>query len=130
MIDMKGSELPISTLIIIVIALIVLLAVVAIFFGPYNITKYGAELETARTNACNMLQGMNCIPNPWEVQISNFDANKDGVNNGGTENVAPGSCGVAPVGNDNLARLCLCYYNIPPGNLANDCNEKVCRCPE
>jgi len=127
MIDMKGSELPINTLIIIVIALIVLLACIAIFFGPYNITKYGAELETARTNACNMLQGMNCIPKPWEVQISNFDANKDGVNNGGTEGVAPGSCSG---GNDNLARLCLCYYNIAAASLESDCKIKVCRCPE
>ena len=123
---MKGAELPINTLIIIVIALIILVAVIAIFFGPYNTTKYGTELQTAATNACNILQSMNCVPKPWEIQINSFDANKNGVNDGGTEAAAPAAC---EGGSDNLARLCLCYYNIAAATLENDCKTKVCRCP-
>jgi len=123
---MKGAELPINTLIVIVLGVIILVAVIAIFFGPYFQTAGGVNLETAKSNACNMLASLRCNVNTYTIQINNFDANKDGSKNPGEELAYPPSC-LPAGGYDNLARLCICYYGITDEDA---CIHTVCNCPE
>jgi len=128
---MKGAELPINTLIIIVIALTILLAVIAIFFGVFNKAKPGVDLETAKSNACQMYNSIQCYTNPKDFAVSNFDADKDGIvgtaeaTNPWAWNIA--ECGTTNDKKDTLGALCSCYYGI---NIDTDCKTKVCNCPE
>ena len=134
---MKGAELPINTLIIIVIGITVLLAAIAIFFGVFNPVRGGVNLETAKSNACQMLTSLGCNVDPNTITISNFDADKDGNTvDAGTENggnviwTALVACSIHNpddgVYGDNLASLCHCWYGI---SSEKDCKEKVCGCP-
>lgn len=124
---MKGAELPINTLIIIVIALVILIAVIAIFFGVYNPSKEGINLEAAKSNACQMLASMNCGVSPASIIINNFDADKDGtVGDIGTWTWGD-SCSPSPAADgDNLASLCACQYSINTNDA--DCRKTVCGC--
>lgn len=121
---MKGAELPINTLIVIIIALAVLIAVIAIFYNVVNPSKNSIDLGTAKSNACQMLVSLNCDVSPASIAVNNFDANKDDEILGGIEDSYANSCDHG--GNDNLARLCVCYYNMNEA----DCKTKVCNCPE
>jgi len=130
---MKGMELPISTLVIIIVCIAVLLAVIMFFFGGYAQGSKAVNLETARSVACQKLASMNCDPNinPASIQVVDFDADKDGqTNNPGSG--ATGPCDTTSRG-DNLAMLCVCYYGIaitgpadPVGN--PKCKKQVCNC--
>ncbi len=120
---MKGMELPISTMVIIVIAVIVLVAMIALLSGVWPSTPQTMTLETAKDNACSLMASTGCSLSPSSIAINNFDANKDEILNGGVEGLYPPSC--FPVaGNDNLARLCLCYYSADETN----CKENICGC--
>lgn len=118
---MKGVELPISTLVIVVLALIILLGILALFFGVWTPGSTGISLEAAKNNACQMLLSTGC-GSPGTIAINGFDANKDGTQSAGTENSYPATCSG---GNDNLARLCRCWY----GADESDCRTQICNCP-
>jgi len=125
---MKGVELPINVMVIIVICVIVLLAIVALFFGVWNPFKITTTLETAKNNACQMLVSIGCH-HPENIAVRDFDANKNGtVNDAGGIGSEPwvynDNCPGTAGSGDNLATLCRCYYNIQS---STDC-EKLCGC--
>ena len=122
---MKGMELPVNTLIILVIAIIVLIAIVAFFWGVYDPSKQGMNLETAKTNACMMLNNLGCGVDTSTIAISGFDANKNGVLG---DLGADGVC--TQGGGDNLHMLCKCYYGISGNSEEEDCKTVICNCPK
>lgn len=136
---MKAMELPISTLIIVIIAVLLFLALLALFNGVWNPNKGSMDRETAKNNACQMLVSMSCITMPQNIVIHDFDANNNGIQNeiGGIfdpnndgiwvpNDAAPRTnCGSGATSGDNLATLCLCYYNIPD-NVT--CRQTLCGC--
>jgi len=132
MIIMKGLELPISTTVILVIALVILLAVLTLFFNIWTPGAGGVTLQAATTNACQMLVSTGCR-NPDSVLISDFDANKDGTmeegtnwNWGGYIAVPSSYCGsTATLSKDNLAALCACHYHKDE----TECKTNICNCP-
>lgn len=117
---LKGVELPINVMIIVTLALIVLIAIIALFFGVWNPGKGSITLEVAKNNACQMLISLGCDDiDPASISINDFDANKDGNLIGGAGTLSnPWSSSKdcssgSNVGSskDNLATLCLCYYS-------------------
>jgi len=125
---MKAVELPINVMVIIVICVIVLLAIVALFFGVWNPGKGSITLEAAKNNACQMLVSMGCPSNPESISVRDFDANRNGMVNdaGGIAWNAGTDCGLsATTSGDNLASLCVCYYNLLD---ADSCRKTLCGC--
>ena len=123
---MKGAELPISTIVIMVLVLIVLLGIVALWMSGWGGGAQGVTVEAAKSTACAVVMRYydGCTAkHTYNVRIDNFDANHDTFINGGTELAYPANC--LPVGgSDNLARLCVCYYNALTDS---DC-RRVCGC--
>jgi hypothetical protein len=110
---MKGLELPISTLIILVIALVILIAVIAIFSGSFGPASKGFSLETATRSTCQKASKY-CEYSDINrfmaarTPVDGFDANKDGknsyqydANNGRLSHYCI---------DDNLEALCGFYY--------------------
>jgi len=127
---MKGMELPINVMVIIVICVIVLLAIVALFFGVWNPGKGSITLETAKNNACQMLASMGCHQAPESIAVRDFDANRNGALNdqggiGSEPWVYNDNCPGTAGSGDNLATLCLCYYNLLD---ADSCRKTLCGC--
>jgi uncharacterized membrane protein len=126
---MKGMELPVNTLIIVVIALVILLAILALFFGVWPSVQ-GVSLEAAKNNACQILTSTGCTADPITIKVNDFDADKDG--NYGTAETGTtwtwgNSCDPSRAADgDNLAALCACYYFITTDAL---CTSDVCGCP-
>lgn len=124
---MKGAELSINVVIVIVLCLIVLLVIVALVFGVVNI--FPESLETAKTSACNMLMetnGCGISGSTNGISISNFDANKDGkIGEPGTAGDDTSACGPGSSGDDNLFMLCKCWFNVNE----DLCEKNVCNCP-
>lgn len=116
---MKGEELPINTLVIIVIAIIILLAVLYIFSGSFVPASKSISLETAKNNACRMLASRGCAVHPNAIAIEDFDADKNGAFNPGPSNCGCqlSACGpLIPFPHtqaDNLWNLCTCWLNTP-----------------
>jgi len=114
---MKGIELPINILIIVATAVIVLIAVIAMFYPAFNSGSVTMTSESAKSAACQVLvEAKNCgkttpATNTYGIRVNNFDANKDNTPLAGTEAAYPAAC-LPTGGNDNLARLCVCYYSI------------------
>jgi flagellar basal body-associated protein FliL len=121
---LKGVSLPINALVVIVLALIILIAILALFFGIWPSGSQSIGLEGAKNNACNMLLSFGCNEDTSNIVVNNFDADKDGeldpeigfdwndptnVNN-----------------HDNLAALCYNYFAISSDS---DCKTQVCNCP-
>ena len=124
---MKGVELPISTLIVVIVALVVLVAIIGLFYSVWPSGAETVSLEVAKQNACELLSSMGCIPTTDSININNFDADRDGVVRTDV-GIATGSCGDAAnpdSANDNLYMLCKCYYNADE----EDCKRQVCYCP-
>ena len=129
---MKGIELPINVLIIIVVAIIVLIAIVAMFYPSFTNGNSMVSSEGAKSAACQVLVSRGgCTSNTvhsYDISINNFDANKDNTVTSGIESAYPTVClsGTPPTGSgsDNLARLCLCYYQITTDPLC----KKLCGC--
>jgi flagellar basal body-associated protein FliL len=123
---MKGIELPINALIIIAIAVIVLIALVSMFYSTFSSSSVTVSLDMAKSQACRALvEGNNCNTNvnTWNIPVYNFDANKDKATSPGSEPLAAfPTCNLG--GKDNLARLCACYYQL---TTENDC-RKMCSC--
>lgn len=104
---MKGVSLPINVLVIVVLALIVLLAILALFYGVWK--PEGITLEAAKNNACNMLLSTGCN-DPSTIVVRDFDADRNGEAN---------SAG------DTLLALCENWYSISD---PYDCKKIVCKC--
>jgi hypothetical protein len=123
--NMKGMELPVNTLIILVIAIIVLIAIIAFFLGVYKPSKESLGLETAKDNACQMLNSLGCKFAPTGIAVSTFDADQNGeVGNTGNAN---GICGDPAGSGDNLQMLCKCWYGVSD---PTECMNTVCNCPQ
>lgn len=115
---MKGIELPVNALIIIILAVLVLLGILALYAGVWSPSSGGVNLESAKNNACQMLASTNCQSDPATILISNFDANKNGQQKDTSQTPDKSTawdyaahCGLGKSTGDNLATLCLCYYN-------------------
>lgn len=114
---MKGIELPVNVLIILVLGLIILIAVIVLVQNGSKPATDSVDLTTAKNNACQMLVSLGCHVNPQSVRISNFDANKkDGLDAG-----------------DNLMELCKNYYLIDGSNdnyasVEDQCRVEICGC--
>jgi hypothetical protein len=117
---MKGVELPINTLVIVVLAVIVLLGILALYFGVWNSQQGGLTLEGAKNNACRVLLTMNCNQLLENITVNDFDADKDGRLN----NPGPGTGACLTTQGDNLYMLCKCWYNV------NEtlCKTSICGC--
>ena len=74
---MKGIELPTSTLIVIIIAAIVLLAVIGFFLGGWIGTEQ-MKRQNAWNTACFSLLWKGCKPEALETITVHYDANGDG----------------------------------------------------
>jgi len=109
---LKGVELPVSTLVIVIIALAVLLSILAILYVVWNPGVSLVSLEAARSNACNLLVGAQCNIPLTSVITKNFDADKDGTVGSAT---------------DTLLALCTNYYDISD---STNCKRDICKCPE
>jgi len=139
---MKGVELPISTIVIIALVLIALLGIVALWISGFGGGATGISIEAAKSTACAevMRYHEGCTAKKTkDVQISNFDADQDGVvgiADAGTVwcwlATDPGCAAVSTCRNtvvgaterDNLAALCKCFYN---AQTDSDC-RRVCGC--
>jgi hypothetical protein len=119
---MKGVELPINTIVIVLIAIAVLLAIIILFFNVYNPGSKGISLEVAKDNACQMLVSLGC-QNPANIVIKDFDADTDKNFDQGS---GTGSCVNDAGANDNLLMLCKCYYGVDE----TSCIKTICNCPE
>jgi hypothetical protein len=80
---MKAMELPISTIIIIVIAIIIFLALIAMFSGTFTPANKGFGLESATRATCQKAS-VYCNYTDFNkyvvarMPVDGFDANKDG----------------------------------------------------
>jgi hypothetical protein len=122
---MKGIELPINILIIVAVAIIVLIAVVAMFYPAWRNASGTVSSDVAKSAACQLLVERGCgrtsTVNTKDITINNFDADKDGVYGTDAGNVwtfpGTGGSGCANIvagapERDNLAALCQCYYSV------------------
>lgn len=111
---LKGLELPVNTMIVVVVCLIVLLAIVALFFGTWNPGKGTLSLEAAKNNGCQILIAMNCNADSSSISVRDFDADRDGSLDGT---------------GDTLKALCQNWYGI--SNTLIDFEDRcksICMC--
>jgi len=91
----------------------------------------GLTLEYAKNNACSILmrdpRGCNNVSTD-SILVKDFDANKNGILNdaGGIAWNQNTDCGPSATSGDNLATLCLCFYE---AKTDSDCKTGVCGCP-
>jgi hypothetical protein len=115
---MKGLELPINVLIIVAIAIIVLIALVAMFYPNFKNSSITVNSDIYKSSACQIMMDRQCAPSPSEITIANFDADQDGQQDSGSVwTFGTSKCrDKAGTGKDNLASLCECYYSITNEN--------------
>jgi len=133
---MKGIELPINALIIIAVAVIVLIALVSMFYPAFSSGNLVLTSEGAKTKLCQiMVEAKSCSVLSNTITIDTFDADKDGYVGIGPPNdvtsnwnwVALPTCSPSDAQatwGDNLASLCYCYYSITTENTC----KKMCGC--
>jgi len=107
---MKGLELPTNTMIVIILALLVLVALIMFFMGTFNPVKEGMSVSSVKSSACQLWTSTGCIGEAASIKTSDYDSNGDGTQ-----------------GNDYLQDLCDNYYSC---NRDNQCCKDVCGCPE
>jgi hypothetical protein len=124
---MKGIALPINALVIVAIAVIVLLGIVALYFGGFNPFSTSISVEAAKNGACDTLVRYGCNVGTNTITIDDFDADQDGSNDPSTtfDWDSPGCGGTVGTRGDNLASLCYCFYN---RDSEAEC-KKLCGCP-
>jgi len=126
---MKGIELPINILIIVAVAVIVLIALIAMFYPAFSGGSNVVSLDIAKAQACRSLaEGNKCSTsvNLVDIYVYGFDADKDGSNdpgNGAFPIPLPNPPCPTASANDNLLVLCVCHFNIG----SPDC-RKMCGC--
>ena len=111
---MKGLSLPINVLVIVVVAVIVLLGIVALYFGGFTPFSSSISVESAKNSACAELVRRQCALTPSTMLLSTYDIIFDADNDG-----TPGLAG------DTLQALCTKFYNRAT---ATDC-KRLCGCP-
>jgi hypothetical protein len=74
---MKGISLPITALIIIIVAVLVLAGVVSIFYGTWRPGSKGMEAETAKNTACQVWVSGNCEADWDDISAGEFGTLKD-----------------------------------------------------
>jgi hypothetical protein len=132
---MKGIELPINALIIIAIAVIVLIALVSMFYPAFSSGNLVLTSEGAKTKLCQiMVEAKGCSVESKTVTIDSFDADRDGyvgtvdVTSNWNNWAAPWpTCSTSDAQatwGDNLASLCYCYYSITSEAVC----KKMCGC--
>ena len=113
---MKGIELPINVLIIVAVAIIVLIALVALFYPNFRSSGTTVNSDIYKSAACQIMIDRHCDVDPQSIEIANFDADKDGQMDSGTDwtfgGLMDSNCGTVGEGHDNLASLCECFYSI------------------
>lgn len=119
---MKGIELPINVLIILAVAIIVLIAIIAMFYPAFTNGSGTASMDLAKSQACrSLVVGYDCKNSGTNtpatsagalgsVKVDNYDV--DGL-------LGPNSVG------DTLWNLCTMKYQI---STDADC-RKLCNCP-
>ena len=130
---MKGISLPINTLIIVVIGLVVLLGIVAMWFGGFSPFSTSISVEGAKNALCDEEVREGCDDETRMQTIDSFDANKNGAVGAAeaTQNFnwgAPPACTSATLPanhGDNLASICYCFY----GRTTEASCRKLCGCP-
>lgn len=122
LIKLRGVELPINVIVLVVLCIIVLLSVTVLFILTWNPSSGTISLESAKVNTCQKLAMSNCQPSTSSIFVENFDANKDGkLNENG--NAVDASCSGG--GDDNLYMLCSCWFGISD---EQSCKNSVCDC--
>lgn len=91
---MKGIELPVNALIIVILAVLVLLGILALYAGVWSPSSGGIILESAKNNGCHMLASMGCNAADTNIITVNYDASGNG-------NIGP---------EDTLLELCIKKY--------------------
>lgn len=122
---MKGLELPVNVLVVVAIAVIVLLGVIALYFGGWTPFSTGIGVESAKNGACAELVRRGCSLGTNTIILSSynidFDADRDGLTStsstvettSNTFNWAAEAtvfCGLSNNVADSLASLCKCFY--------------------
>jgi len=126
---LRGVELPINTMIIVVLCLIVLIAIVVLFFSTWDPGKGTLSQEAARNNACQLMVATRCTANPVNIVVRDFDADRDGFLN--TAGAGTGACASTPGQGDTLYMLCKCWYGISDAlpDFDENCKD-ICMCEE
>lgn len=109
---MRGLELPVNTLIVIVLAIIVLVAVIAFFMGAWRPGVSGIEMENAKNSGCQAFVSAGCDDRDLNIIIVNYDVDGNGAKD------------------DSLLRLCEhygCTQDNPDDKMA--CCRDLCHCP-
>lgn len=75
---MKGIELPVNALIIIILAVIVLLGLLALYVMVWLPSSGGVALESAKNNGCHMLASLGCVAADTRTITVNYDADGNG----------------------------------------------------
>lgn len=110
-----------NVLVIALLAIIVLLSVIGLFFSSWLSDSQTINLQSVKTDSCKLLRG-NCKRMLNELEIDNFDADKDGEIDPG---FAIGDCSEkGGTAKDNLYMLCKCYYMLDEDTCRND----LCMC--
>jgi hypothetical protein len=110
---MKGVSLPINVLVIVVIAIIVLLGIIALYFGGFSPFSTSISVEGVKNAACGELVRRQCMLNPSTMILSDYDIIFD-ADKSGTITSA-----------DTLLALCINFYS---RNTDVDC-KRLCGCP-
>ncbi len=128
---MKGIELPINVLVIIVVAFMVLLGIVALYYGGFTGPVGAMSSEGAKVKYCGVLMknvfGCSTVDPAVDVTIDDYDADTDGTIDAGP---GTGVCGVAAA-QDNLQMLAICHYGVDPTAAAGEQKRqtrKICGC--
>jgi hypothetical protein len=113
---MKGAELPINVLIILALAVIVLIAVLLMFYTPFSTGSSTVSLDTAKSQACHsLISGYGCSTTVDLKLIAVYNYNADDDANGNMNTLQ-----------DNLQALCEHKYQIPATDTA--ACRKLCGC--
>jgi len=114
----KGIELPINILVVVAVAVIVLLGVIALYFGGFMGPAQTMTASTAKSTYCAYItrHPEGCRVGSININstlVTNFDADQDGALDPGTTWVwGTSSCGPTGTGNDNLASLLQCHFGV------------------
>ncbi|MBU5557872.1 MAG: hypothetical protein QW751_01685 [Candidatus Aenigmatarchaeota archaeon] len=107
----KGAELPISTMIILILGILVVIALLAMFMGVWKPASSGTNLQTVTALTCNRFVAAGCgDPSTFKLQ----------------ENVVCGTNNLV-AGTDTLLNLCEKCYGIKDDK--NKCKTDICKCP-
>lgn len=106
---MRGIELPINLIVIIVLAVLTLVAVIALYMSGWLGPALGVGVESVKISACRELINRGC-GDPAEISVD-FDADRNGSIDDG----------------DTLQLLCETFYGCDNGDTS--CCKQICGCP-